>query len=912
MSQDDKDPKDGVERGESEEVREEEASMIEPMEEDAAAAAPASPEPEETPAAPEPEPDPVAPPPPAAAEPPPSFGGDDEFDDLHEPVHGHGKVTKIIVAVSLVFVVIVLGVGAFMYWRYMQRGNELRACEAQYIDGDVLKPEFKPCVRKVLETSTFDDVKQEAITYLVMAEDREAIPVLIETLDDGGEPMRKAAQAIAQLGGERAQKAREPLARAIEDAGPRDKVILAWALARLGDERAFRPLLDGYIDGYTKELAGWDDEFLVDYAASDPKALDEMIALVDSEDPSHRWFAARTMGKLQNDRVVDPLLKLLDDTNKNVVKEAAISLGATGDERAGDAILKVLNQYPEMTDELLRAIQQSVGAPGLHAVYVKVESPSRKNKIVNLIRDIRDPRAGDLLMAILEDVEKETEDKGPGAGVKTRKAITLALADLGDPRAIPLIKEFIYLQNLTAACKIYDCGPIDPDTLGDEQKENYRRGYRLSPVIRDMVNGLVDIGTPEAKQVVLDLWEGIEDANQKYGADSYLYWPARPALIMNALGRFGGEDVGPKLIDQVCSNSDVNMRAKALNVGASSDLTEPCPDIGAASKALGRVKYEPVMEKWIEIVTRPEGIDFSVPNVDTESIYMDRGAVLQGMAFMGSAEAYDHIVTIIEDPVDDFRTREQAVYPLAYCIDESNRDAIVEKVVSSATDLPVRILYANALRFQSDPNTAQKLLPLLGESTPNALLIPVAKVLGESCDTAVMDELTQLVTKGGEQETGALADYQTAALFAVTLCGEASHLQAIKPYLEETNLGDIVRHHYEEFPFQLTSTSFSEGKVLGKLRAALWLKEHNVLWPWQYLTGRLEVGFEGQPDGLSEKEIRDRLYDSVKNGVPWEQEVAAWALVGMKNKGYLLALAAEGGQAARVARDVLRTASRGG
>lgn len=941
MNQDGNDPKDGMpaeegqpEAGLPEEQAPEEAPAAEPEPIEAAPLEEPGAVPPELPeeVEPYPEPEPVeqteqaAPPPPASTPPPPmpstpppvqqevpAWGASDE--DLEalgdEPIKGQGKVTKIIVAAALVFVVAVVAVGGFMYWRFMQRFNKLNACRSDHIIEDNPTPDFAPCIRDVLKSTTFDDVRVQAIGDLVMIEDHASIPLLIEQLALGGEGMRQAAQAIARLGGEEAQKAREPLVRAIEAGGPRDKVILAWALASLGDERAFRPLLDGYIEGYTRELGGWDDEFLVDYAASDPKALDELIDLVGSEDPSHRWFAARTMGKIRDPRVVEPLLTLLEDQNRNVVKEAAISLGASGDERSGAAILKVLNQYPDMTDDLLRSIQKSVGATGLKAVYDKVESPSRKNKIVNLMREVRDPRAGDLLMAILEDVEAETKDKGPTAGVKTKKEITLALADLGDPRAIPMIHYFIYLRDLKTACKIYDCGPVNIEALGEEQTENYVRGYRLSPVIRDMVNGLVNINTPEAQEIVLGLWDEIEDANDKYKADSYLYWPARPALIMSALGRMGYQEVAPRLMEQVCSNANVNMRAKALNVGTATDITEPCPDIGAASRSLGRLKHGPVLETLLEISVRPEGIDFTVPSVDNESFLMDRRAVLQGMAYLGSAEAFEAIVTIIEDPLDDFRTREDAVYPLAYCIDETNREGVIEKVVSDATDLPVRILYANALKFQSDSATAQRLVPLLSETTPNALLVPVAKVIGQSCDPEALSQLVEAITKGGEQSTDALADYQNAALFAVTLCGEAEHMNAVLPYLRAKNPEDIVRHHYQEFPFYLTQEGFENGRIHKKLRTALWLKRHDIVWAWQYLTGRLEVGFEENPDGLSLLEIRTRLYNKVKNGVPWEQEVSAWALLGMKDRGYLLAISGEGGVPAKVARDVLREADRG-
>jgi HEAT repeat protein len=116
------------------------------------------------------------------------------------------------------------------------------------MEGETIRPEFAPCVRKVLNASSFDDVKIQAIQYLILADDKESIPDLIKALDVGSEVMRQAAQAIARIGGPEAQAARDPLLKAIAKGGPRDKVILAWALASLGDERAFRPLLDGYIE----------------------------------------------------------------------------------------------------------------------------------------------------------------------------------------------------------------------------------------------------------------------------------------------------------------------------------------------------------------------------------------------------------------------------------------------------------------------------------------------------------------------------------------------------------------------------------------------------------------------------------------------------------------------------------------
>ena len=836
--------------------------------------------------------------------PPPPGGGMDAYID--EPVPKGSGTGKAVAIAIVAIIVIIMAVGGFMGWRYAKRFNELQVCTSQHMEGETIKAEFAPCVRKALNASTFDDVKIQAIQYLILADDKESIPDLVKALDVGSEVMRQAAQAIARIGGPEAQAARDPLVKAIARGGPRDKVVLAWALASLGDERAFRPLLDGYIEGYTRELSGWSDDFLIDYAASDPGALQEMIKLADSKDDAHRWFAATTLGKMKSSDVITPLLRLVKDKNSNVVKAAAISLGMTGTKEAGEAILQVLTQYPEMTDELLSSIQQSAGAPGLYQVYTHADKPSIKSRIVAYIREINDPRAGDLLIAILDNIEKETAGKGPLAGLKTKKELTLALSDIGDPRAVPLLRFFVQLGEVESVCKLYDCGRSDFKDLDQDTLDGFLRGYRLSPVMSDMINGLVNVGNQEAKDILLGLWKTIADQNQKYGVDSYLYWPCRPAEVMYALGRLKVEGLGPMLEDEICSNAAANQRAISLNIGTKKDLSIPCPDIEAASKALGRAKYTPILEKFIEIAARPEDVDFTVPNVDNENIYSDRRVVLLGMAFLGDPGAIPAIETILDDVTDYVPTKEIAAEALPYVVTPEKFTEILQKVQDPTKDAWVRSWYARSLIPAANPSISQPLLTALMSDPPppNALITPMAVALGESCAQDVLEQAMQFAEKA--ESPGALTDPQSAALLAVIICGGDDTLVRTPRYVKSGDNEERLRMVYTNIPFYLTQSGFDSGKIYKKLQTAWYLKTKDVAWPWQYLMERLTSGYEDNPDGLSNFEIRTLLYNKAKAGGD-EQEICIRALQGSGAKGYVLALTREEGDVSKMAWDILRT-----
>ena len=832
----------------------------------------------------------------------PGGGMDDYIDD--EMPAGTGKTGKIIGIIAVIFVVVVLAVGIFMGIRYSKRFDALVKCTYDYMEGDFLKPEFAPCVRTEMNGTSFEDVKLKAIEYLIMAEDKESIPDMVKLLEQGGEVMRQAAQAIATIGGENAQAARDPILKAIGTGGPRDKAVMGWALASLGDERAFRPLLDSYIDGYTRELKGWSDDFLVDYAARDPKALDEMIKLADSEDDGHRWFAATTMGKIRSDAVLPPLLKLVKDNNSNVVKAAAISLGMTGTKKAGEAILEVLARFPEMKDDLLRSIQQSAGAPGLSEVYKQTESPSLKNRITSYIKDVKDPRSGDILIAILDNIEKETQGKSPLAGLKTKKTVALALSDIGDPRAIPLLKKLMNLKDVKAVCKLYDCGPVaDYDNLGPDQVEAYLRGYRLSPALSDYIDGLVNIGNAEAKEILTDMWKEIASLNKRYRNDSYLYWPCRPAEVMYAMGRLKVEGIGPMLDNEICSNSKANQRAIALNIGTKKDLTIPCPDIGAASKSLGRAKYTPILEKLIEIAVKPEDIDLSVPSVDNENIYSDRRVVIRAMAFLGDPGAIETIETIIEDVEDYVPTKDVAAAALPYVITPEKQLEVIQKIQDSEKDTWVRSWFVRSLIPRATESMASSLLTILTSGPPNPLITPLGVAIGESCNQEVIAQAMDFVETA--QSPGMLTDAQSAALIAVCLCGDDDTIARALRYLSAGDNEERIRMTYMVIPFFLTDESFANERVYRKLQTAAFFKSREVSWPWGYLAERMTAGYEDNPDGLSEYDLRTKFYNQAKAG-GWERTVSIMSLLSMKAKGYVLALTREQGDVAGEAWEILR------
>ena len=149
---------------------------------------------------------------------------------------------------------------------------------------------------------------------------KEAVPALMEALDDGNESVRRAAaDALGTL------KAREAVPRLVSmlgDPNSRTRSYAAFALGTIGDQRAVRPLIR---------------------------------ALARATDDHERLSICRALGKLGSSEAVGPLLELLRHPDWIARWDAAQALVQLKEPRAKEA-LERLREDPAVPEDLRRRI----------------------------------------------------------------------------------------------------------------------------------------------------------------------------------------------------------------------------------------------------------------------------------------------------------------------------------------------------------------------------------------------------------------------------------------------------------------------------------------------------------------------------------------------------------------------------
>ncbi|MBN1195296.1 MAG: HEAT repeat domain-containing protein [Methanomicrobiaceae archaeon] len=91
------------------------------------------------------------------------------------------------------------------------------------------------------------------------------------------------------------------------------------------------------------------------------KRLKIFIAHLDHDEAPYRWGAAEALGRMRDERAVEPLIGRLDDDDWRVRLKAAWSLGQIGDPRALPHLRRLMKDPREvvadMAGEAVRGIQ---------------------------------------------------------------------------------------------------------------------------------------------------------------------------------------------------------------------------------------------------------------------------------------------------------------------------------------------------------------------------------------------------------------------------------------------------------------------------------------------------------------------------------------------------------------------------
>ncbi|MGE5237197.1 MAG: HEAT repeat domain-containing protein [Chloroflexota bacterium] len=145
---------------------------------------------------------------------------------------------------------------------------------------------------------------------------------LIEALgyrNGSNDTSRKAAEALVLIGA----SAVESLIAALNDGSESVRGCAAWALGKIGDDRAVEPLIAALRGG---------SELMREHAASalgkigDDRAVEPLIAALEDSNEFVRGNAASALGRLHDDRALQPLSDLLQDKSLFVQEKATVAL----------------------------------------------------------------------------------------------------------------------------------------------------------------------------------------------------------------------------------------------------------------------------------------------------------------------------------------------------------------------------------------------------------------------------------------------------------------------------------------------------------------------------------------------------------------------------------------------------------
>lgn len=826
----------------------------------------------------------------------PDLNGDDseeqpDFPEAPAAVEGHeqdeflpegksvGRGNKGMLLVFLVMLIVGAGIGGW-YWLDQQDRKEWDSrLQAAVKAGS--EDEFKAGLRAIMsdlldqgKTSRVDIMNQVAFE-LGAARDTAAVPLLIRAVDWGDASGQEAAMALARIGGSAAKSGAEAIFKQMNLSEELRRAKYAWSLCMLGDDRGFPPLLEAVSKRIVspKSIPDYDPDIIARVGTTD-----KLIELAKDSDPMLRMYAAMELGYRSDKDPVPALLGLIKDESNDVAQQAAISLGRTADERAGAALLQKMKDSPDLLDSILTAVTQSVGAPGLDAIYRSNKDPAIKYKIIGKIKQLRDPRSADLLLTVLDEQFPGSDDKSKLEADEIRNQALWILEDLGDRRI---------------GAQMY--GKTEWEEIPESQIPDPSIRYRENDMRRKIANGVASWFGSVLPEGATDFLQKIYDRNQPYSNTPECAQRVKVDIgpLLDSMGRTGDQRFC-KLVDEfVTKDEGFYSQSAMLALGRLK-----CP--GAIDTFVKKMQMTKEERKEEKFSTTEEGRDWQM-----EDRLQERRNSIIAVRFIGNPKAAAPLMDIVLDPVDDGELRREAADSLADVSDEKVMETIVEKVSDTAIDVVVRSALIQGLWHKPSVAAVEAMMKLLEGDGDYELVRSAAIVIGESGDTAMAERLNKLLDHQDEHR-------QRAAVMAILLgAGNLDRLDRVLAILAGQEARLVIRDWYESHPIFLTQEMFDSGRVFRRLEVTRALADRTenspeeILWPWKHLMQRLKNGWDTSPGGLTALDVRRLLAEAVRGNEQY-RDLAAKVLGGLNERGFLLALQAEKGPQSSIAREMLR------
>lgn len=696
-------------------------------------------------------------------------------------------------------------------------------------------------VREVYNRYPSRGVRQAARRLLAQLADPLAVPMLIDGLSEPGAGRKQAALGLAEIGLPAAAAAKSHLLAALPTADPAtEKLEIAWALVVLQEPQAWPAVRQLLESNQLQAITNLDGRRIFDPALVARMAGREHLhELVTSRAVASRRLAALSLAEIATPEVLDDLVILVGDDDPSVKREAAIGLGRTGDPRAAEPLVRYLNANPNDREGVLAALAVSSGAPGLAVViHGSTDLPTRATA-TRLLREQRDPDAGDALFEALGVASQGTDEVSVGM---KRNAI-FGLAEIGDARSVEGL--MAYATNALTH--------LDPNS------------------------------TAEAKQA-LELVRQVPGAAAR-AKDGLL------ALIRDPHGDF----VRTPSIVALSRAGDPSVAGVVVPF-----LTQPDAQEGAAV-ALCALHHPDCAGRVIPMVRQPANLHMVEETVIDEPVLMSRRTAIRALAWLSygttpvpaaaRASAVAALRRVVEDATDRRSLREEAGYTLAAIAD----DAALADMAARATDTHVpeeaRIYYIYALRGRATPEIAGRLIQTYLRRGVNPDIMKGAAIAaGFGANDATSDALIPLLQTTEAQD----ASVRVAAAIAVVLGGNARAAHALVDVLANNDeLAGILQNEFaprgssggannaavqENWSLlPLTAAMFEDGRAFRRIEVAGILDvgkaNRHYSWATVWLTTRLRSGWDNAM-GASALDVRRLMREAALGSDAYKRDMA--------------------------------------
>lgn len=769
------------------------------------------------------------------------------------------------------FMVVVV-VGGIIAWMWYQQKSEYDKWDRKLAEAIKLPDgEFEAALRDILAKSDSSEILAQTCFELGEAKDATAVPLLIKMISRGGTVAKEAARALAKMG-DKAKEGIEPIyAEMLKSEGVL-KGELAWALCAMGDGRGFGPLLEAMS---RKLVTPWSIPNFDADVIMRSGSTEQLIEMAGNNDPMLRILAAMELGFRKDKDVVPALAKLTKDEKNDVAKAAAISLGRITDDRAGIALVDMVKAKPNMRDDILLSIAQSVGAPGLEKLFEKTDPKGEADfrlKIVGKLKTLKDPRSKDFLMKIVNGEIEGSDD------IRDQALWTLEI--LGDGRI---------------AEKMYQKTKWEPVT--EEKMPDAPARYRQNDQLRKIANGAAawfgQVKPEGAAEYVLKIYND----NQPYSNTPECAQRVKVDIgpLLDAMGKVGDPRFCPIIEEYLDKDEKFFFQAAALALARAK-----CA--GSVDTFLKRMVMTSKERKEGKFSPLEETRDWQM-----EDRLQERRNSIIAVKYLGDPKVVETLMEIVMDVTDDQELRREAATTIAYCADEKAMDDILAKVKDASIDVVARASLAQGLWQNPNEKAIEAMFEVLEKGGGYEIMKPASIVIGEAGNSANDAKLYKLLDDPDETK-------QRAAAMAILLSGSTARVEKVLEVLRGQESALIIRDWYENHPVFLTKQMFENKKIYRRLVIAKALmdttrgKDQEILWPWKYMMERLRNGWEDGPGGLTGLDVRNLLADTVRKDAEYRQ-LAAFILAGMDERGYLLTLQAETGPQADVARGILQALS---